>query len=51
MIKWLIRSVAIAETEEFLQAALKLDDANSIRSLGKEIMSLKGIDQSGLRVA
>jgi phosphoenolpyruvate-protein phosphotransferase len=51
MIKWLIRSVAIAETEEFLQAALKLDDASSIRSLGKEIMSLKGIDQSGLRVA
>ena len=50
MIKWLIRSVTLAETEKYLQAVLKLDNATSIRALGKEIMDNNGIYQSGLRL-
>ena len=50
MIKWLIRSVTLAETEKYLQAVLKLDNAASIRALGKQIMNNNGIYQSGLRL-
>jgi phosphotransferase system enzyme I (PtsI)/phosphotransferase system enzyme I (PtsP) len=49
-IKWLIRSLEIADTEKFLQAALALDNAQSIRNLGRETMRMLGIDYEKLQV-
>jgi phosphotransferase system enzyme I (PtsI)/phosphotransferase system enzyme I (PtsP) len=50
-IKWLIRSLEIADTEKFLRAALELDNAQSIRELGRETMRTIGIDYEQLQVA
>jgi len=43
LVKWLIRSLSISDTETFLQAALKLDNAQAIRELGQKTMKDAGI--------
>lgn len=49
LIKWIIRSLTIADMECFVEQALKFDNAVEIRKLGLEYLATFGIDMNNLQ--